>query len=104
MPNAFNVDVLVAHRVWVDGRPDELVRGVDLIGTPLTTFGRILAAGDDRDVFNGMCGAESGWVPVSGSSPSLLVQSVEVQRTEKGNDRPPLLAAPTAIVTAGGAK
>ncbi len=103
-PNAFAVQPVTVWRVFPDGRPDELVRGVDLIGTPLTTFGRILAAGDDRDVFNGMCGAESGWVPVSGSSPSLLVQSVEVQRTEKGNDRPPLLAPPVTVVTAGGAK
>jgi predicted Zn-dependent protease len=81
-------------KVYPDGRPDELVRGVDLIGTPLSTFSRIVAAGDDHDVFNGVCGAESGWVPVSASSPSLLIKEVEVQRHEKQNDRPPLLAAP----------
>ena len=81
-------------RVYTDGRPDELVRGGDLIGTPLNTFSRILAAGDDVDVFNGVCGAESGWVPVSASSPSLLLSEIEVQRKEKGNDRPPLLTPP----------
>lgn len=95
-PNAFAVQPVTVWRVYSDGRPDELVRGVDLIGTPLTTFARILAAGDDRDVFNGMCGAESGWVPVSASSPSLLVGEVEVQRQPKANDRPPLLPAPGA--------
>ncbi|MFZ5481388.1 MAG: TldD/PmbA family protein, partial [Myxococcota bacterium] len=94
-PNAFTVQPVTVWRVYPDGRPDELVRGVDMIGTPLSTFAGILAAGDDRDVFNGVCGAESGWVPVSASSPSLLVREVEVQRREKGNDRPPLLAAPT---------
>lgn len=93
-PNAFAVQPVTVWRVYADGRPDELVRGVDLIGTPLTTFSRILAAGDDRDVFNGMCGAESGWVPVSASSPSLLVSEVEVQRQQKANDRPPVLPAP----------
>lgn len=93
-PNSFVVQPVTVWRVYPDGRPDELVRGVDLIGTPLTTFARILAAGGDTEVFNGVCGAESGWVPVSASSPSLLVQEVEVQRREKGNDRPPLLAAP----------
>jgi hypothetical protein len=46
------------------------------------------------DVFNGVCGAESGWVPVSASSPSLLVGEVEVQRREKANDRPPILPPP----------
>jgi predicted Zn-dependent protease len=93
-PNAFTVQPVTVWRVFPDGRPDQLVRGVDMIGTPLTTFAGILAAGDDRDVFNGTCGAESGWVPVSASAPSLLVREVEVQRREKGNDRPPLLAAP----------
>ncbi len=93
-PNAFAVQPVVVWRVYTDGRPDELVRGVDLIGTPLTTFERIMAAGDDVDVFNGVCGAESGWVPVSASSPSLLIGEVEVQRREKANDRPPILPAP----------
>lgn len=93
-PNAFSVQPVTVWKVFPDGRPDQLVRGVDLIGTPLTTFARILAAADDRDVFNGVCGAESGWVPVSASSPSLLVGEVEVQRHEKENDRPPLLVAP----------
>ena len=93
-PNSFAVQPVVVWRVWTDGRPDELVRGVDLIGTPLATFSRILAAGGTPEVFNGVCGAESGWVPVSASSPSLLVSEVEVQRRVKGNDRPPLLAPP----------
>ena len=70
------------------------MRGGDFIGTPLTTFSRILAAGDDPEVFNGVCGAESGWVPVSAVSPSLLLEEIEVQRKEKENDRPPLLPAP----------
>lgn len=95
-PNSFAVQPVTVWRVYADGRPDELVRGVDLIGTPLTTFARILAAGGEVEVFNGMCGAESGWVPVSASSPSLLVQEVEVQRREKGNDRPPLTPPPGA--------
>jgi predicted Zn-dependent protease len=95
-PNAFAVQPVTVWKVFADGKPDQLVRGVDLIGTPLTTFARIVAAADDRDVFNGSCGAESGWVPVSASSPSLLVSEVEVQRHEKENDRPPLMVAPEA--------
>jgi len=93
-PNSFAVQPVTVWRVYADGRPDELVRGVDLIGTPLTTFANILAAGGETEVFNGVCGAESGWVPVSASAPSLLVKDVEVQRREKGNDRPPLLGVP----------
>jgi predicted Zn-dependent protease len=93
-PNAFSVQPVTVWKVFPDGRPDQLVRGVDLIGTPLATFARIAAAADDIDVFNGICGAESGWVPVSAAAPSLLVREVEVQRKEKANDRPPVLGAP----------
>jgi TldD protein len=93
-PNAFNVLPNVVYRVYADGRPLELVRGVDLIGTPLAAFGKILAASNAVDVFNGMCGAESGSVPVSASSPSLLVSEVEVQKKAQSQETLPILAAP----------
>lgn len=95
-PNSFNVRPVSVWKVYPDGRPDELVRGGDFIGTPLTTFSRIEAAADDPAVFNGVCGAESGWVPVSAVAPSLLLNEIEVQRKEKENDRPPLLPPPGA--------
>jgi len=94
VPNAFNVMPLVVYKIYVDGRPDELVRGVDFIGTPLTAFANIVAAGSDVGVFNGLCGAESGNIPVSASSPSLLVSRIEVQKKAKSDERPPILPAP----------
>jgi TldD protein len=94
IPNSFNVLPILVYRVYADGRPDELVRGVDLIGTPLATFERIVAAGDDGETFNGICGAESGWVPVSASSPSLLVREIEVQKKQKSQERLPILPSP----------
>jgi predicted Zn-dependent protease len=94
IPNAFNVTPLVVYKVYVDGRPDELVRGVDLIGTPLTTFANIVAVGNDMDTFNGVCGAESGGVPVSASSPTILVSRIEVQKKLKSQAKPPILTAP----------
>ena len=93
IPNSFNVTPILVYRVYPDGR-EELVRGVDLIGTPLTTFSRVVAADDRIDVFNGYCGAESGSVPVSAASPSILVSQIEVQKKLKSQDRPPLLPAP----------
>jgi len=72
------------------------VRGVDLIGTPLIAFSKIAATDDDVEVFNGMCGAESGWVPVSATSPGLLVSQIETQRKEKSQDRLPLLPPPAS--------
>ncbi len=94
IPNAFQIDVRTAQRVYVDGRPDELVRGVDLIGTPLQTFSRIVATGEELAVFNGSCGAESGWVPVSAVAPAMLFSQVESQRKMKGQSPPPLTGPP----------
>lgn len=91
---SFTVIPLVVYRVYTDGRPDELVRGVDIVGTPLASFARILAAGDKPGVFNGYCGAESGQVPVAAVSPALLVSEIEIQRKRNSGDRPPLLTRP----------
>lgn len=93
-PNAFNVTPLAVYKVYTDGRPDEIVRGVDIIGTPLTTFGKIIATGSKMEVFNGMCGAESGYVPVSALSPSILVSEIEVQKKDKSQEKLPILPSP----------
>jgi TldD protein len=94
LPQAFKVIPQVVYRVYADGRPDELVRGVDMVGTPIASFERILATGDDFRVFNGFCGAESGWVPVSAIAPSLLISDIEVERKASGHERAPVLAPP----------
>lgn len=96
--NSFSVTPLEVYRIYVDGRPDELVRGVDLIGTPLSMFSNIVCAGDTPSVFTGMCGAESGWVPVTASSPMILVNKIETQRRAKSQDIPPILPAPVKSV------
>jgi len=95
-PQAFKVEPILVYRVYTDGRPDELVRGVDIVGTPLTCFSKILCAADDADIFNGYCGAESGSVPVSAISPSILVEQIEVEKKQKAQDRPPILTSPIA--------
>ncbi len=96
LPQSFTVHVLLAYKVYADGRPDEAVRGLNLIGTPIQTFSRIKAAADDAGVFNGTCGAESGWVPVSAVSPSLLFTEMETEKVSKSNNKPPLLPPPYA--------
>ena len=72
------------------------MRGVDIVGTPLTCFSKILATANDADVFNGVCGAESGSIPVSAVAPSILVEQIEVEKKQKAQDRPPILDAPIA--------
>lgn len=93
-PQSFKVLPLLVYRVYADGRPDQAVRGLDIVGTPLTAFSKILAAADDSDVFNGTCGAESGWVPVSAVAPSILVAEIEVEKKVKSSEKPPLLPLP----------
>jgi len=93
-PQAFQVEPLVVYKVFPDGRPDELVRGVDIVGTPLAALTKIVATGDTPEVFNGYCGAESGYVPVSASSPAILTSELEVQKKQSATDRPPILPPP----------
>jgi TldD protein len=95
-PQAFQVIPLVVWRVYVDGRPDELVRGVSIVGTPLAAMKRIIATGDKSEVFNGECGAESGTVPVSAVAPAMLLSEIETQRQQQGTARPPILPIPAA--------
>jgi predicted Zn-dependent protease len=103
-PQAFSVVPLVVWRVYVDGRPDELVRGVSIVGTPLAAMKRILATGDRSEVFNGECGAESGTVPVSAVSPAMLLSEMETQRQQQGTARPPILPIPGAEAAAPATK
>jgi predicted Zn-dependent protease len=94
IPQSFNVRPITVFRVYVDGRPDELVRGVDLIGTPLTSFSKITACGEGAGIFNGYCGSRSGFIPVSGVSLPILTAQIEVQKKEKSADKPPVLPPP----------
>jgi TldD protein len=94
LPQAFQVLPVIVYKVYPDGRPDELVRGVDIVGTPLAALTRIMATGDQQHVFNGVCGAESGNVPVSAVAPAMLFSEMEVQKRAHEHERPPLLPAP----------
>ena len=93
-PQAFQVQPLVVYKVYADGRADELVRGVDIVGTPLVSLTKILATGDTMEVFNGYCGAESGSVPVAAAAPAILISEMEVQKKESSTDKPPILPPP----------
>jgi TldD protein len=104
-PQAFQVQPLVVYKVFADGRPDELVRGVDIVGTPLAALTKIVATGDTPEVFNGYCGAESGSVPVSAVAPAILTSELEVQKKQADTDAPPILPPPAhdpqAVQSAG---
>jgi TldD protein len=93
-PQAFQVTPLVVYKVFTDGRPDQIVRGVNIVGTPLVSLTKIVATGDKQEIFNGYCGAESGSVPVSAVSPAILISEMEFAKKETSTDKPPLLPPP----------
>ena len=93
-PQAFQVTPLVVYRVFADGRPDQLVRGVNIVGTPLVSLTKIVATSDKQEIFNGYCGAESGSVPVSAVAPAILISEMEFAKKETSTDRPPILPPP----------
>lgn len=95
MPQVFKLEPKLVYRVYADGRK-EAVRGADLVGTPLVSFLQAVAASDDYAVFNGSCGAESGWVPVSAIAPSILFRTLEFEQTAKSAVKPPVLLPPAA--------
>ncbi len=98
---AFKVIPKLTYKVDVKTGKETLVRPVEVIGTPLNMLDEIVAFGDDPEAWNGQCGAESGWVPVSVISPSMLVKRLEVQNATKsfwgilfGGATPPILPPP----------
>ena len=93
-PNAFNVTPLEVYKVYADGKPDELVRGINLVGTPLAMFSEIEAVGGDYGVFNGTCGAESGGVAVASVCPMMFVKKIEIQKKQKSGNTKPILDRP----------
>ncbi len=93
---AFTVVPLVVYRVFPDGKPDELIRGVDIVGTPLASFQKIIATSDTPEIFNGYCGAESGSIPVSAVSPAILVSEIETQKKQNSQRKMPILPRPEA--------
>ena len=100
MPQTFKLEPKLVYRMYPDGRK-EIVHGADIVGTPLVSFGQIIAAADDDDVFNGTCGAESGWVPVSAISPSVLLKSLEIEKAAKSDNKPPILPSPYSLPKGG---
>ncbi len=91
---AFKGQPRLVYRVDAKTGAETLVRGVEMVGTPLTTVSRIIATSDTEGVFNGFCGAESGFVPVSTVAPAVLMSEIELQRTQKSAERPPILPPP----------
>ncbi|MDO5572143.1 MAG: metallopeptidase TldD-related protein [Bacteroidales bacterium] len=92
--NSFNINPLLTYKIYADGRQDEIVRGLNIIGTPLNAMSKISSCGNDYEIFNGICGAETGSVLVSSVSPSIIVSSMETQKSVNQNKKKAVLDAP----------
>jgi predicted Zn-dependent protease len=91
---AFRATPVVIFKVDPETGEETPVRDIEIVGTPLVSINKIIATGDDYSVFNGFCGAESGYVPVSTVAPSILVSEIEFQRKSSKKEKLPLLPPP----------
>ena len=91
---AFKGQPRLVYRVDAKTGEETLVRGVEMVGTPLTSVARIVATSDTVGVFNGYCGAESGYVPVATIAPAVLMSEIELQRAQRPKERSPILPPP----------
>jgi predicted Zn-dependent protease len=91
---AFKGTPQLVYKVDAKTREKTLVRGVEMVGTPLTAINKIVATSDESGVFNGYCGAESGFVPVSTVAPAVLLTEIELQRAQKVKQKAQILPAP----------
>ena len=91
---AFKGTPILVFKIYAEDGREELVRGVEIVGTPLSSINKIMATSNDYEVVNGYCGAESGYIPVSTIAPSILLSEIELQRTSGAKTKPPILSPP----------
>jgi predicted Zn-dependent protease len=91
---AFKGVAKLVYKVDVETGEETLVRGVELVGTPLASLMKVAAVGDTSSIFNGYCGAESGFVPVSTITPSLLMSELEFQKSPPKREQKEVLPPP----------
>jgi len=93
---AFKGTPRLVYKVDAKTGAESLVRGVEMVGTPLTSINKIVATSDHVGVFNGFCGAESGFVPVSTIAPAVLLTEIELQRAQRTRQKQTVLPPPWA--------
>lgn len=84
-------DPLYAYKVYVEDGREELVRGMQFRPVNTRALKRILAAGQERDVYN-----DFSDVSFSVISPSILMEELDLVRTEREFDKLPLIKSPIA--------
>ncbi len=96
------VQPLLVYRVYPDGR-EELVRGLRFRGVSTRSFRDILAASDEVEVFNlldsswpfALMGAGGFVSNASVIAPGLLLEELELERTQEDLPKLPIVPPPT---------
>lgn len=70
--SSFTLQFDTCRKVYLDGRV-ETVNGGTISGTPPDLLASIKAIGHKNHYDIGVCGADSGWVPVSSEAPNLFL-------------------------------
>src|SRR5262249_9343839 len=86
----------LVYKVDAKTGAESLVRGVEMVGTPLASINKIVATSDTTGVFNGYCGAESGFVPVTTVAPAVLLTEIELERSRRTRQKATVLPPPWA--------
>ena len=73
----FNFSVMEGYMVR-DGKIEEPVRGATLVGTGIEVLEKIDMVGNNLSFGQGMCGSESGAVPVNVGQPTIRVENITV--------------------------
>jgi TldD protein len=90
---AFRGEISYATLLYPNGR-ERLVRGVNIVGTPLQSLDNVIGIGDHRELDNSFCGAESGLLPVSMIAPAVLLSNLELQAKSEESAPPSILKKP----------
>jgi predicted Zn-dependent protease len=93
---AFAGEISYATLVYPNGR-EVCVRGINFVGTPLQSLNNIVAVGDTKELDNGFCGAESGFIPISTIAPAVLVSNLELQGKDEELVTPHILQRPKSL-------
>lgn len=90
----FHLTPKFVYKVNADTGEETLVRGVEIVGTPLEALDSMIMTDDNYDVSYGYCGSESGWVPVSEIAQRALVRSIALKRKSEKKKKGRLLPSP----------
>ncbi|MEW5805917.1 MAG: metallopeptidase TldD-related protein [Acidobacteriota bacterium] len=82
-----------AYKVYVEDGREELIRGAEFEGITVRALKDILEAGDDSFAYNILLG-NNPELPASLVTPSVLVEELDLKKSEIKPSKPPILKSP----------